>query len=66
MKIYREGALGGLSHHGHLLTIVYDETGKHQRGGGLTVFVDRKQLAYRADLGQIETELPKGRHLLKE
>ncbi|MGH9599399.1 MAG: MGH1-like glycoside hydrolase domain-containing protein [Terracidiphilus sp.] len=53
-------AIDGLPYHGHLLTIVYDETGKHyHRGRGLTVFVDGKKLASRATLGPLEAELPK-------
>ena len=52
-------ALDGLPYHGHILTIVYDQTGKHyNRGRGLTVFVDGKKLANRSTLGPIETQLP--------
>ncbi len=54
-------ALDGLPYHGHLLAIVYDESGKHyQRGRGLTLFVDGKKIASRATLGPLETELPAG------
>ncbi len=53
-------ALDGLPYHGHLLAIVYDETGKHyNRGRGLTIFVDGKKIAGRATLGPIEAELPR-------
>ena len=52
-------AIDGLPYHGHLLTIVYDETGEHyHRGQGLTIFVDGKKLAGRATLGPLEAELP--------
>lgn len=52
-------AIDGLPYHGHLLTIVYDESGRHyHRGRGLFVFVDGKKLASRAALGPIEAELP--------
>ncbi|SPE19438.1 exported hypothetical protein [Candidatus Sulfotelmatomonas gaucii] len=52
-------ALDGLPYHGHLLAIVYDESGKHyQRGRGLTIFVDGKKIASRATLGPLETNLP--------
>jgi len=52
-------ALDGLPYHGHLLTVVYDQTGKHyNRGRGLTLFVDGKMIATRATLGPIETNLP--------
>jgi hypothetical protein len=53
-------ALDGIPYHGHLLAIVYDETGKHyQRGRGLMLFVDGKKTASRATLGPLEAELPK-------
>jgi hypothetical protein len=53
-------AIDGLPYHGHLLTIVYDETGNHFHvGRGLTVFVDGKELASRPTLGPLEAELPK-------
>lgn len=52
-------ALDGLPYHGHLLTIVYDETGMHYRQGrGLMLFVDGRKLASRATLGPLEAELP--------
>ncbi len=52
-------ALDGLPYHGHLLTIIYDQTGRHyHRGRGLTLFVDGKKLAGRATLGPLEADLP--------
>jgi hypothetical protein len=52
-------AVDGLPYHGHLLAIVYDETGKHYRQGrGLILFVDGKKIASRATLGPLEAELP--------
>ncbi|MGH9607291.1 MAG: MGH1-like glycoside hydrolase domain-containing protein [Terracidiphilus sp.] len=51
-------AIDGLPYHGHFLTIVYDETGKHyHRGRGLAVYVDGRKLASRATLGPLEAEL---------
>jgi hypothetical protein len=42
-----------------LLAIVYDQTGaEYHRGRGLTIFVDGKRFASRADLGPLETALP--------
>jgi hypothetical protein len=52
-------ALDGLPYHGHILNIVYDQTGKHyNRGRGFILFVDGKKIASRATLGPIETSLP--------
>ena len=52
-------ALDDLPYHGHILTIVYDQTGKHyNRGRGLSLFVDGNKIASRATLGPIETNLP--------
>jgi hypothetical protein len=52
-------AVDGLPYHGRLLTIVYDETGKHyQRGRGLMLLVDGKKVASRPTLGPLEAELP--------
>ena len=52
-------ALDGLPYHGHLLSIVYDQTGKHyNRGRGLAIFVDGKRLASRTTLGTLEAKLP--------
>lgn len=47
-------AFDGLPYHGHLLTIVYDETGKHyHQGRGLTLLVDGKKRAHRPTLGAL-------------
>ena len=52
-------AVDGLPYHGHLLAIVYDETGKQYRlGRGFMLFVDGKKIASRATLGPLEAELP--------
>jgi Mannosylglycerate hydrolase MGH1-like glycoside hydrolase domain/Glycosyl hydrolase family 65, C-terminal domain len=54
-------AIDGLPYHGHLLAIVYDETGKHYNlGRGLTLFVDGKKIAGRPNLGLLEADLPTG------
>jgi len=51
-------ALDGLPYHGHLLTIVYDETGQHyHRGRGLMLFVDGRKCASRTTLGPLEYQL---------
>jgi hypothetical protein len=52
-------AVDGLPYHGHLLAIVFDETGEHyRRGRGLMLFVDGKKLASRATFGLLEAYLP--------
>ena len=52
-------ALDGLPYHGHLLTILWDQKGKHYKNGvGLTLFVDGKKIANRKDLGPLEAQLP--------
>ena len=52
-------AVDGLPYHGHLLAIVFDQTGKHyERGRGLMLFVDSKKVASRATLGALEANLP--------
>jgi hypothetical protein len=52
-------AVDGLPYHGHLLAIVFDQTGKnYQRGRGLMLFVDGKKVASRATLGVLEANLP--------
>ena len=54
-------AVDGLPYHGHILAIVYDETGKHyQRGRGLTLFVDGQKVASRPTLGPLAADLPAG------
>jgi mannosylglycerate hydrolase MGH1-like protein/glycosyl hydrolase family 65 len=52
-------ALDGLPYHGHLISIVYDRTGKrYHRGRGLILFVDGKKIASRPTLGPIEINMP--------
>jgi hypothetical protein len=54
-------ALDGLPYHGHILTILYDETGKHYgRGVGLTLLVDGVKKASRKDIGVLQYSLPVG------
>ena len=51
--------IDGLPYHGHLLTIVYDATGRqYHQGRGLTLFADGKKLAHRTKLGPLQAELP--------
>lgn len=51
-------ALDGLPWHGHLLTIVYDATGRHyHRGRGLQLFVDGHRCASRSTLGPLHYRL---------
>ncbi len=51
-------AVDALPYHGHLLTVMWDETGKrYGRGKGLMLLVDGKQVAARKDLGALEYEL---------
>jgi hypothetical protein len=53
-------AIDGLPYHGHILAIVYDETGHHyRRGRGLALFVDGKKIASRPILGPLTAELPR-------
>ncbi len=52
-------AVDGLPYHGHLLAIVYDQTGKqYHRGRGLMLFVDGKKVAGRPTLGPLDVSLP--------
>ena len=52
-------AVDGLPYHGHLLTILYDKTGKqYRRGPGMTLLVDGAKRASRSDLGPLEYRLP--------
>jgi hypothetical protein len=54
-------ALDGLPYHGHILSIVYDQSGKqYQRGSGLLLFVDGKKIASRPTLGPLQADLPQG------
>jgi dienelactone hydrolase len=51
-------AMDGLPYHGHLLTILWDQTGKqYGRSRGLTLLVDGKMSAQRIDLGPLEGKL---------
>jgi hypothetical protein len=51
-------AIDALPYHGHLLTVLWDSTGKrYGRGKGLTLLVDGKQAASRSDLGPLEYQL---------
>ncbi|HEY4381928.1 MAG TPA: glycosyl hydrolase family 65 protein [Acidobacteriaceae bacterium] len=51
-------AMDALPYHGHMLTILWDATGKrYGRGKGMMLLVDGKQVASRAALGPLEYEL---------
>lgn len=51
-------AMDGLPYHGHLLTIVYDRSGKHyHRGKGFRLFVDGHECASRPTLGPLNCVL---------
>jgi hypothetical protein len=51
-------AVDGLPYHGHLLTILWDSTGKrYHRGRGMVLLVDGKRVAGRKDLGELEGTL---------
>ncbi len=51
-------ALDALPYHGHILSIVYDSTGRHyHRGAGLTLLVDGKKVASRKSLGPLRYTL---------
>jgi hypothetical protein len=59
-------ALDGLPYHGHLLTILWDETGQHyHHGQGLTLLVDGKPAAHRKDLGPLQGELPSPKKMIQ-
>lgn len=50
--------LDGIAYHNHSLTILWDKDGLHYRQGrGLTLLVDGRCVARRADLGPLEAEL---------
>ncbi|MGB9148551.1 MAG: glycosyl hydrolase family 65 protein [Acidobacteriaceae bacterium] len=52
-------ALDGLPYHGHLLTIVYDETGeRYHRGKGFQVLCDGQVIAHAARLAELRGTLP--------
>lgn len=51
-------AIDGLPYHGHLLTVLWDETGKrYGKGKGMMLLVDGKRVAARKDLGELDGEL---------
>lgn len=52
-------AMDALPYHGHLLTILYDATGRHyHRGRGLKLYVDGALIAQRRTLGPLRAKLP--------
>jgi len=52
-------AIDALPYHGHLLTVLWDETGKrYAKGKGMTLMVDGKRVAGRQGLGELDGELP--------
>ena len=52
-------AIDALPYHRHLLTILWDSTGKrYGRGKGMMLLVDGKQVAARKDLGPLDYSLP--------
>jgi hypothetical protein len=54
-------AIDALPYHGHLLTILWDSTGKrYGKGMGMMLQVDGKQVAARKDLGPLSYVLPRG------
>jgi hypothetical protein len=51
-------AVDALPYHGHMLTILWDATGaRYNKGKGLMLLVDGKQVAQRKNLGPLEYEL---------
>jgi hypothetical protein len=51
-------AIDALPYHGHLLTVLWDATGRrYGRGKGMMLLVDGKQVASHKDLGPMEYEL---------
>ena len=51
-------AIDALPYHGHLLTVLWDSTGKrYGRGKGMMLLVDGKQVVSHKDLGPMEYEL---------
>ncbi len=52
-------AIDGLPYHGHMLTVIWDGTGKrYGRGTGMVLLVDGAKVASRKDLGPLEGQLP--------
>jgi len=55
-------AMDGLPYHGHMLTILWDETGKHYgKGRGLRLMIDGKTVAERKDIGPLEATIEEKR-----
>jgi hypothetical protein len=55
-------ALDALPYHGHLLTVIYDRTGKrYHRGAGLTVLSDGRIIGHRDSLSSIAVVLTEKR-----
>lgn len=51
--------LDGVPYHGHSLTVLWDFDGGHYgKGAGLTLYLDGRPLAHRADLGPLNAALP--------
>jgi hypothetical protein len=51
-------AIDVLPYHGHLLSVLWDESGKrYGRGKGMMLLVDGKQVAARKDLGPLDYEM---------
>jgi hypothetical protein len=51
-------AVDGLPYHGHVLTVLWDSTGKrYGKGRGMVLMVDGKRVAGRKSLGTLEWEL---------
>lgn len=51
--------LDGVNYHGHSLTIIWDKNGsRYQRGKGLALFVDGKEVARAKTLGKLTANLP--------
>jgi hypothetical protein len=51
--------MDGLPYHGHLLTVIWDSTGKrYGKGKGMMLLVDGKKAAARTDFGELDGNLP--------
>jgi hypothetical protein len=52
-------AIDALPYHGHMLTVMWDETGKrYGKGKGMMLMVDGKKVAERSSLGVLDAKLP--------
>ena len=52
-------AIDALPYHGHMLTVMWDETGKrYGKGKGMMLMIDGKKVAERSSLGLLEGKLP--------